>query len=663
MQGSGQEFDVDEKHHADSLKKFLAGSTDRKQVDFLNSLADMYAPFDFDSSTSYSAEAMRIATVIGYSYGIGCSRLYTGNAYYFRMDFKNALVSYLSAQTLFEEGDHFKELGELSMMLGHINFFIMRSEVAVKYYHKALEYNKAAGDDESVAETLYALNMAFWRDGPLDSALIAGKRLLDFSRTHHNRHLEALSLIIRGMTYNDETYNADSLLYYDHEALKIAQELNDNQLSGIIYVNIANINIRWSLRFENQGYLTCAYHYLDTATQAGRRSNFISLRSMIYQAIAYIELIEGEYAKARQNLDSAESFIRAYSQFPGKQPAPVGFIAFGKIFEAFLVLRTINQVHSSRFELAMKTGQSAEAIKYQQLYYESRDILQAAQQGRQLELLMAESEAERTDQKMRYLAQENELNRLKLSRNRFIFIGIAGAVLIVSLMLLLLFERKRLKAEKKSILMEQRLLRTQMNPHFLFNSLASIQNFMINEDTDRASTYLSRFSQLVRNILDSSAEEYIPLEKEIETIRNYLELQKVRYAGKFDYSIDIDADIDTEHVLVPPMLAQPFIENAVEHGVRHRETPGQITIRFKAEGSLIRFEVEDNGVGREKAREIESSKGSRHRSMATSITIDRLAAFNKKSKKKLGMEITDLKDENGEGCGTRVRFGIPLDVK
>jgi sensor histidine kinase YesM len=308
----------------------------------------------------------------------------------------------------------------------------------------------------------------------------------------------------------------------------------------------------------------------------------------------------------------------------------------------------------------MATGETDMAIDYLRLYYQYGDSMFSEQQAWQFELLMTEAEAEKTDQKIRALAQENELNQLRLSRGRFISAGIASIVIIISLFLLLFIQRKRLKAEQKSISMEQRLLRAQMNPHFLFNSLASIQNYIINEDTDKASIYLSRFSQLVRNILDNSVEEYVPLEKEVETIQNYLELQKVRYAGKFEYNIDIEPDIDIDIALIPPMLAQPFIENAIEHGVRHKSGPGQIDIRFQLEDGYIRFEVEDDGVGRQKAREIEIAQGRKHRSMATSITVDRLAAINKKLKKKIRMEIIDMKDDKGVGCGTKVRFGIPV---
>ncbi|MCX6235461.1 MAG: histidine kinase, partial [Bacteroidetes bacterium] len=180
------------------------------------------------------------------------------------------------------------------------------------------------------------------------------------------------------------------------------------------------------------------------------------------------------------------------------------------------------------------------------------------------------------------------------------------------------------------------------------------------EKPDKASIYLSKFARLVRNILDNSTEEFVALEKEINTIENYLELQKVRYAGKFDYRIEIADEIDPETMMIPPMLAQPFIENAIEHGIKHRETLGHIGIRFTLKNHTLVFEVEDDGVGRQKAREIEIKLEPDHRSMATSLTRERLANLNRKLHKKIMLEIFDLKDTVGEACGTRVRFGIPI---
>lgn len=170
---SGQVSTNNSYKEIDSLKKLLATAGIREQVDILNQLAKICAPVKFDSSIYYSAQAMRMATINEYSYGIGCSRLYAGNAYYYKMDFKNALVSYLSAQTILEESSHYDELGELCLMLGHINFFIRMGEKSFSYYRKALEYYRSAGDHASQVKAFEAMSLAMDNLGyePLDSTL------------------------------------------------------------------------------------------------------------------------------------------------------------------------------------------------------------------------------------------------------------------------------------------------------------------------------------------------------------------------------------------------------------------------------------------------------------------------------------------------------------
>jgi LytS/YehU family sensor histidine kinase len=174
-----------------------------------------------------------------------------------------------------------------------------------------------------------------------------------------------------------------------------------------------------------------------------------------------------------------------------------------------------------------------------------------------------------------------------------------------------------------------------------------------------ASDYLSRFSKLVRQILNNSVEEYVLLEDEINSIENYLELQKIRYSNMFDYNIEVDNEIDPETILIPPMLAQPLIENAIEHGFKHKSSRGNMKIRFKLNDKLIRFEVEDDGVGREKAKEILKKQNKDHRSMSTKITRERLKVLNKKNRVKIRLTIKDLKDEKGNPAGTKVDFDIP----
>jgi hypothetical protein len=276
-------------------------------------------------------------------------------------------------------------------------------------------------------------------------------------------------------------------------------------------------------------------------------------------------------------------------------------------------------------------------------------------------------ETERKEQQILLLEKETELAKTNVRQTRLLLFGISSILVIFLFMVFIYLRQNRLKAEQDKIVLQQRLFRSQMNPHFLYNSLASIQNFIITEDPDSASVYLSRFASLVRSILDSSNEEFIPLEQELELIENYLALQKVRYDEKFDYAVEIDEGIDPEILEVPPMLTQPFIENAILHGIKPKKGKGRVIVRLRRlndwtirQRADIVFEVEDDGIGRAKSQEISQEQRNRHKSLATSITRQRIAALNKKHRTNISMEIIDLTNAPGQASGTLVRFRIPM---
>jgi tetratricopeptide (TPR) repeat protein len=646
----------------DSIRHLLPGSDINQKVDLLNELSSIYAPLNFDSAITYAVQAQRIGTVNAYPLGVGIARLNTGNAYYYRMDLKNALLSYLAALKVLEEFKPLKELGDLYMQLGNINYFIGRTEKAISFFHQAGQNYRSTGNDRESLQEPFAIFFTYLISHQLDSALVYCERFVNSARKLDDKYLEAHGLNPMGWIYMemDDIDQKQKALHCFHSSLEIGTELKNEILISTNNLCLGNYYDRSTPLFEVTGNLKVARAYHEKALEAAVKANNPFLQAAILDYLAAIDIEEKKDDQAHDNLAKSMQCLKIFLDNPLKNDPVSPYLAFGKMVDYILIMRERIKLYGLLYDLAMARGEFLAAIKYLRLQYQFSDSMYSEQQSRQFELIMTEAEQERTDQKMRTLEQENELNQLRLNRSRFISAGIGAFVVIISLSILLFFQRKRLKAEQKSISMEQRLLRAQMNPHFLFNSLASIQNYIINEDTDQASIYLSRFSQLVRNILDNSQEEYVTLDKEIQTVENYLELQKVRFAGKFDYNIDIDTDIDTENALIPPMLAQPFIENAIEHGIRHKTGSGHIEIRFLMEDGTIRFEVEDDGVGREKAREIEALQGRKHRSMATSITIDRLASINRKQKKKIRLEITDLKDDKDVGCGTRVRFGIPV---
>lgn len=234
-------------------------------------------------------------------------------------------------------------------------------------------------------------------------------------------------------------------------------------------------------------------------------------------------------------------------------------------------------------------------------------------------------------------------------------------IVLLSIWLFVVIYRLHLiKQLQAKTALQQKMLRLQMNPHLIFNLLAIIQNLMINNNSDKAVSSLSMFSALLRSILHNSFNETVTIETEMKTLNNYLGLQQMRYVNRFDYSIDIDPSVDAEYNEIPVMLLQPFIENAIEHGIKPKSESGHISINCYRNGSTINIEIQDDGIGREKANEMRMRYEKDHKPLSTSITQERINVLNRKLKQKITMEIVDLKDEHGAAKGTKVVFGVPL---
>lgn len=208
--------------------------------------------------------------------------------------------------------------------------------------------------------------------------------------------------------------------------------------------------------------------------------------------------------------------------------------------------------------------------------------------------------------------------------------------------------------------LRQKVLRSQMNPHFIFNSLNAIQSYVLKNDSEQAVKYLNSFARLIRMILDSSRFDYINLDKEIRILEYYLQLQQLRFGDKFIWSMKVDKNIDTDSVLIPAMLAQPFIENAIEHGLQHLEDNGNVKISFDRVDDNIVFKVTDNGIGREASKNMKRNLEQENDSLSIKIFNERLFTLNKYSGQKISHEIVDLKDKEGKPIGTSVIITLPI---
>lgn len=245
---------------------------------------------------------------------------------------------------------------------------------------------------------------------------------------------------------------------------------------------------------------------------------------------------------------------------------------------------------------------------------------------------------------------------------RWWFILLVAFSTIGLIVLGVLNREKEMIKEKKTRELEHRFLRSQMNPHFIFNSLGAIQSYIFKNKPLDAGTYLSNFSELIRLILDNSRHELIPLDKEITTLKHYLGLQKLRFPDKLDFHFDIDENLNTESIKIPPMMLQPFIENSIEHGFKNAKTAGTITISIHSKNNFIVLETEDNGMGilaSEKEKKKTKEEPAFH-SLATKITRERIKNLNKRKREKVILNIVDLSTLDQGLRGTRVSIKIPL---
>ncbi|HEY6901622.1 MAG TPA: histidine kinase, partial [Puia sp.] len=218
-------------------------------------------------------------------------------------------------------------------------------------------------------------------------------------------------------------------------------------------------------------------------------------------------------------------------------------------------------------------------------------------------------------------------------------------------------EMLQLSYEKKLAVMEMNTLRAQMNPHFIFNSLNSINTFILKNDSENATEYLIKFSQLVRLILDNSRTEWVLLENELKALALYIELESLRLDNTFTHSITTDPEVLKQPVIIPPLIIQPYVENAIWHGLLNRRKPGgRMTVDIKKEDEKLIIQIGDNGIGREEAGRLRKKR--QHKSHGMNITAERLSVVNEVYHVHADVSVIDLKDEAGNGIGTLVLLTI-----
>jgi tetratricopeptide (TPR) repeat protein len=254
--------------------------------------------------------------------------------------------------------------------------------------------------------------------------------------------------------------------------------------------------------------------------------------------------------------------------------------------------------------------------------------------------------------------QEEQLAQAMVARQKLVIYGLILIILIIAVTSYFIY-KNAVASKTANQLLALKSLRSQMNPHFIFNALNSVNHFVSQNDERTANKFLSEFSRLMRLVLENSQEDFIPLNKEEEIISLYLKLEHYRFRDKFDYEIQLDDTINKDAVEIPPMLIQPYIENAVWHGLRYRDSRGFLSVHFQLEDNEIKVEIADNGIGRQRSSELKTDNQKKHQSTGLKNIKERLVIINKVYKSNYRVVIEDLPDHSG----TKVVLFIPVNSK
>lgn len=316
--------------------------------------------------------------------------------------------------------------------------------------------------------------------------------------------------------------------------------------------------------------------------------------------------------------------------------------------------------------LLYETGRYKEGYEMNLLYQDLKNEIDSANNAAQVAEIegkykTAEKEAEIAHLESETLEAQNTAQRSWMFALLAMLIGAMIIALLVFLYQRRLRKQQISEADLKAKISEIRMmaLRAQMNPHFIFNCINTTQNFVLNSEKEKAYDYLAKFARLLRMVLENSNKKLVPLEDEVEQVSLYIELEAIRFGGKFDYEIKVDPELENGVFEIPGMVLQPLVENAILHGLMNRkDDSGKLEISITKEDETIRCEITDNGVGRKKAAAIKARKKKHYQSAALPNISARIDILRKESKDKIGLEVIDL-ENNREAIGTKVRLVLP----
>lgn len=502
---------------------------------------------------------------------------------------------------------------------------------AIQICHKGISIAEKNKDTVAMANLYSSIGLSYFFVNDIEKALPAHLKSLELSKLSKYSFGISSALVDVGSDYVALSQFEKAIPYY-LECKKYADTLKGTIYESQIYNSVA---AAWWLSKQYDS----AYVYSDLACRiAEKLQNKRGMASSL-SSMARIKFLQGNINEAHLLSEKAFAFC-IESSFTAQLP------------DLYLLIRDINKT----------TGNYSKALDAFEKYVKIKDSITDESTGRIIQYKEYAHTLEKKNAENRFLAQGNVLRDLKISRNLYMSAIFIFVLLLIIIIGVLLFRQSKIKAMHLHVLTEQKMLRAQMNPHFIFNALNSIQNLIMRSQNLQAETYLSRFSKLLRNILETGTDDGLPINQEVEILKGYLEIEALRFDGAFNYSVQIEPELAEKNSRIPALMVQPFVENAIWHGLLPKEDNRNVDIVFKfTDNSKCICIIDDNGIGR-----IESGKQSREgkkKQQALAFTTHRLALMNKAYGTNCKMTIIDKYDDANRNCGTTVKIELPFISK
>ena len=587
----------------------------------------------------------------------------------------SALSLYNRSLRFFTQKNDQKGLLKVNHALGVFQYYHGKPAKERAYYLEALKYTESyykASEPQRYPRFRAVMynNIAnsYLDENQYEKALECINEVEKTARDSQSDELAYLAANGFGNIYS-RTKQLEKSEFYYREALKYAEKLNK---LPYIAVCLNNLGTYYSLTKKNDEAIKMYKRALEIANKmndwmgaANRLNNLGSIESVKENYVAaekyFLQSIEyADKLKAKKpRLNAMANLARIYLQIdriPEAQKMAQEAIVMAEELNDRDVLSKLYNTLTKSYE---KQKDFSKALVYQQRKSQLQDSVLNVKSLSKIQELQVRYETEKKEHQIKELNRQNQIQALEL-QERNLWFALLGVTLFGSVLVTAFYARQRiLKQQNQVLAMNQKLLRTQINPHFFFNVLSSIQVYLLEkQDAKPAVAYLSKFGKLMRSVLENSRVEFIPLSDEITTLQNYLDIQKMRFEEKFEYEIAVDNHIDLDEVGIPPMLAQPFLENALEHGIRPLDKKGKIEVVFQATNQRLLLIIKDNGVGRAKATEYQTA--TERQSLATQITQERIAVLNQQLNAKIDFKIEDILDATAQVTGTQVTFHLPL---